>query len=855
MEDRIEWRRHQSEALEAIATAPGPAHWVVMPPGAGKTLVGVEAARRTGRPSVAFAPNIAITQQWSDAWRQLTGGQAGTSRDLTSEFTALTYQALAVFDADADGASPRNRLHANGEALIARLHELGPLTIILDECHHLLQVWGRLLDEVLSELDDAVVIALTATPPELLSKDEAELVQRLFGRITYSASIPAVVSAGDLAPFAELVWFTTPSTRELQWLDERALRYQEFITELTRVDIATPLLSWIALQSFDAMGEARADAVIRLALAGEVAMPDEAHGSERHRRRPDLADWIELVDAWLPVLEDSVDDDRQMAGRIVELLPLIGYRRTRHGLRPGTPLVDRVLSRSSSKALAAADIVASTITEHPEARLLILTDHATVSSLPADLDGVVEPEAGSARWVLATLLRDPQIAAARPLMVTGAMIAGAHDIISELAPPGTTIRDDDGVFVIEGWRPEQWVRAATDALAAGTTHCLIGTRALLGEGWDAQCVTGVIDLTSATTSTAIAQTRGRSLRTDPANPEKVSVNWTVTCVAPEHPDGDADYLRLVRKHQGWFAVDQEGEVVDGVAHLDARLSPSLVPDREEVADLNATARARARDLQAIREAWATVDASRNQPAAVLRVRGENLPWTREMAELAAPVSKPVVALLTVPWVAIGAAGAFIDPVVLIPSLVMAVVMMSLVAFDRTRYKRLRTAAAEPSLDAYARAVADTLQALDFSRRGADAVEVHTMPDGEVRVRMDGVSEDVSERFAGALDELIGPIESPRYLISRVHTEYAEKGLRSYLPWSGEDVEVWYQVPTLFGSSRSDADRFLRYWKKHVGDGRAVFVGSVEGRELITARRRSSPFGEDAALSTVHRRSW
>ena len=42
------------------------------------------------------------------------------------------------------------------------------MTLVLDECHHLLEVWGRLLRDVLAELPDAFVLGLTATPPDTL---------------------------------------------------------------------------------------------------------------------------------------------------------------------------------------------------------------------------------------------------------------------------------------------------------------------------------------------------------------------------------------------------------------------------------------------------------------------------------------------------------------------------------------------------------------------------------------------------------------------------------------------------------------------------------------------------------------
>lgn len=43
--------------------------YLVVPPGGGKTLIGLEAARRLGRPTVVLCPNTAIQAQWMAQWR------------------------------------------------------------------------------------------------------------------------------------------------------------------------------------------------------------------------------------------------------------------------------------------------------------------------------------------------------------------------------------------------------------------------------------------------------------------------------------------------------------------------------------------------------------------------------------------------------------------------------------------------------------------------------------------------------------------------------------------------------------------------------------------------------------------
>ena len=63
----------------------------------------------------------------------------------------------------------------------------------------------------------------------------------------------------------------------------------------------------------------------------------------------------------------------------------------------------------------------------------------------------------------------------------------------------------------------------------------MGTRGLLGEGWDASRINVLVDLTTVTTHMSINQLRERSFRLDKHWPEKVANNWDVVCVLPSQP--------------------------------------------------------------------------------------------------------------------------------------------------------------------------------------------------------------------------------------------------------------------------------------------------------------------------------
>jgi hypothetical protein len=105
---RPPWR-HQRRALAAFERdrAQGDAAtYLVVPPGGGKTLIGLEAARRLGRPTVVLCPNTAIQSQWINQWRTAFAPITVTptvSRDLPTALTVLTYQAVCTLGAGGNG--------------------------------------------------------------------------------------------------------------------------------------------------------------------------------------------------------------------------------------------------------------------------------------------------------------------------------------------------------------------------------------------------------------------------------------------------------------------------------------------------------------------------------------------------------------------------------------------------------------------------------------------------------------------------------------------------------------------------------------------------------------------------------
>jgi superfamily II DNA or RNA helicase len=866
---------HQQRALAAFdrtRVAGSKSTYLVIPPGGGKTLVGLEAARRLARSTLVLCPNTAIQAQWIAQWHgAFTPAAAITatdSRDLPTPLTVLTYQAVCTVGNGSEAAGRRfpderllDSLHPNGRALISELSANGPWTLILDECHHLLEIWGRLLAVILERLTDPHVIGLTATPPHMMTIEQKALHDELFGAVDLEVSAPALVRDGHLAPYQELAYVTTPTPAEAEYIHGEAVRFAELRAGLVDPDFAaTPFLDWLQRRVVERRSEksatdsgaqvswerfardepALADAALRLHSDGMLPLPEGARLREQHRHPPTAEDWVALIgDYCRRCLLASGDPRDERAYEAVRLaLPSIGYRLTRTGPRAAESPVDRVLARSASKADATVEILRTESAELGDRlRALVLTDFVEAGgTVAAALSGVMDTDAGGALLVLQRLLADETAAALDPILMTGQRVACGLDTAGRLtdslraAGLDVTVRAAAGnplagrqVMDIAGgpgWEPRRYVPLVTRFFADGGSRCVVGTRALLGEGWDAPAVNVVVDLTAATTPTSVVQARGRALRLDDGWPDKVADNWAVVCVTADHPKGGADYARFVRKHDRYFALSRTGDIISGVAHVDPDLSPFGPPDPDKLTDLDARMLIRAGERAAARDLWHVGEPYADEPVATVTVAARHpLGLSREY--------------LT----------------------------------GRTRFFQVAAnadqAPPDGSLDGMALAVADALHAAGLVSRDGAAVTLEPLPGGDLaggyRARLSDVPTAESAAFAAALEEVLLPLAQPRYIVPRLFLPRPAGRLAAIalavrrLTGLGVPATVVYHaVPAVLGTKRELAEVFARAWNSRVSPGELLYSGSPEGAGILAAQRGDDPFAVTTQIRTLWR---
>ncbi len=867
---------------------------VVAPPGSGKTILGLYVwADMVRKPALVLSPNSAIQAQWAarTSLFDLDGKEEFISTDPKNPglLTSLTYQSITMpkkggedldlvalelwaeklmEDGQADDRESaiawqqslltsndkyyRSRLstyrkkvrddfakngnalwtlHESAKANLMRLKEVGIGLIILDECHHLMHHWGRILSEVKEFFGDPVVLGLTATPPdtESISNDDSQRYEAFFGPVDYEVPVPALVRHENLAPYQDLCYFVRPAAHELQYIANVDKQFEDLLSDLrdspTKKDSKriAPLDEWVftslkerknhrgetlTWSKFQNKNQVYADNARRYLHLHQSTLPSDVPpvpmeaSDESWTRMSMLRSVLDrYVRYGLRLSKNKEDHER--AKSVISRLRMLGVQITETGSRPCASPVGRVMAYASSKVDALNEIITVEMQAlGPSIRAVVVTDFEKTSAT-ALVDGVLDKEAGGAIAVFRSLVKHQAGDYLDPILMTGSTVLVDDDLAErfiERASEWMKERDlkvtflnkaHDGYHEIHGrgkhWVPRYYSLMITELFQEGFTRCIVGTRGLLGEGWDASRINVLVDMTTVTTSMSINQLRGRSIRLDKEWKEKVANNWDIVCIADEFTKGFDDYERFKQKHKQLYGVCDDGTIEKGVGHVHAAFNdvrPEGISEGMSLFNEEMVRRAMTRDHT--RELW-----------------GIGQPFGTE--------SKPAVEAKARSGFSSG--------------------------FQFGEEKQVWTDAS--LTQAIANAIVDSLCELGDMTR-------HATPKGGergggwVRYHLHNSTPDEAKIFSEALTEALGPLEKPRYIIERSSRFFDETWLSKLMPEviaaflrkQRVSVMMYHAVPSCLATSKERAQVYQRHWNHHVSPGVVTYVRSGDGRELI-----------------------
>ena len=632
---------------------------IVAAPGSGKTVLGLEVIRRLNRKTLILVPTINLRNQWKERFFDLflPVKDKGMREKWEQEFsmdlktpktiTCSTYQTLYhLYREKQEEGEDAFKVLAN------TYREFGIQTICLDEAHHLKQEWWRALTVFVQSMN-VKLISLTATPPIDTSDLEWKRYIELCGDIDLEISIPEMVVKKCLCPHQDYLYLCRPTREEQSKVDNELLQNSECQKLILRdkdlyqaikqlpflikpSEYTTLLVKHPNYLEHVVNYAAYIQEHYHIELEGSMTDARKAFNKWDYRIRHMVIGMTPTsVDDWfLPLMQDILEKNPEHYPESLRE-KLTAILKKNHFLRNGkvsayhtSANLERTLLHSASKLDAIADIVqAESVSMGQELRCLILMDHIRKEDLKkvatdepltdlgvstvferlrrqehlGNLEKFFEPETNKNRTSQRTYRT-------RMGVLTGSLIVLPNDIMQKMAqeydiknvkPIGVT-----GYSMLDenANSTDKLSLAVTDYFQQGMIEILIGTAALLGEGWDAPAVNTLIIGSTSAMYVKTNQMRGRALRMNPKNPEKVSNVWHLMSVTTP-----------LKKSPEYRAMQQRFEAVPGLSMDGTRVENGigrLSDENQRMEDLqlwNSHMKKRSLDRLSVKKAWETIE--------------------------------------------------------------------------------------------------------------------------------------------------------------------------------------------------------------------------------------------------------
>lgn len=867
---RYPWRQYQARVLENSQKhlADGKIH-IVAAPGSGKTTLGIELIARMNEPALVLAPSITIREQWAQRIVEgfLCDGllpEDYISQDLKQPraITICTYQALhsaicrykgqlSASDKSDDKNSDDINIASAKETeevdysdfdVIKTLQENHVGLMCLDECHHLRSEWWKALEELKKQMGGLKVIALTATPPYDSTPAMWERYQNMCGEIDEEISIPELVKEGSLCPHQDFVYFNYPTAEE----ESEVHKFKERSRALCDRLMAEETFSSVIQSHKGLSGQISDDVLLEQPnyLASiliflkekKIAYPERLRRLLGAKQLPRMSvDWMEeLLQGLLYSDTDSYSCDETYLQSLIADLKSDGLIEKRKVTLTTNPSVEKMLTTSKGKAESIKAIVAHEYAATgKDLRLLILTDYIrkeyekaigteeeihSLGVLPffEQLRRTVGQTTDLRLGVLcSTIVIIPAQAKEALLQAVGDSGTITFSSVGKLS-------ETDYLKVTTVGDAHFLTAAVTEIFTEGHMQVLIGTKSLLGEGWDAPCINSLILASFVGSFMLSNQMRGRAIRVFRQNPEKTSNIWHLVCLPKEESVKDMayrsiseDYELLERRMEHFLGLHYQVDVIEnGIGRLSIITPPF---DAAHVQEMNRQMLALSAQRSTLKERWdrSLAHCRKMDIVEETEVVSDKIPAAvfKENAAIFSGALLALLLLLFTKELFLTLGMKEIWNIAVLADMCYALSKLPKVFFLSNSAKRL---------SAFGNGIRKALLTRGLLEGAQSKVMVERSGPSRQSVYLSGGTERDKTLFAQCVKELFASIDNQRYLL-------VKKGAL-------RDENSFYAVPEVFSKKREDAEEFFSCIRPYIGNYELVYTRNEKGRPLLLEGR-------------------
>lgn len=877
-----EWRSYQKKVLlDRTAHLSDKKIHIVAAPGSGKTTLGIELIKRLGKPCLILSPSIAIKHQWLNRIQDsfLSENVLASdwlSDDLTkpSKINSITYQALHsstlqfVGTLDDEELSLQEQVDFKHFDLYNTLEQAGIETICLDEAHHLRSEWWKALEMLLKKMPNVTLISLTATPPYDVSADQWQRYISLCGPIDAEISVPELVKEKSLCPHQDYLYFNFPTSEETIAINEYQGKVQTCVKQLLQdkrfIQILTSHKGLANPEQYtDELLEKPQYLVSILVALQHFAIPIPDYFKKLfHIKKtfPTINEkWLEIL--LQGMLYDDVEaytwneNEHQV---FIDLCKSYGcITRNKVNLTVNKE-VSKILISSKGKLNAISDITEKEyLSLGNKLRQLILCDYIKKEQLIHIGDSKKEINDIGAVPIF-ELLRRKELPGIKLGVLSGSVIILPNtainkfmDLLREHQAQANILELEETAYSQIIWKDKKnkIVPIITTLFQIGDINVLIGTKSLLGEGWDAPHINTLIMASFIGSYMLSNQMRGRAIRAFPSNPEKVSNIWHLVCIPPPPPlfkknnetaedtvsQESTDFLLMERRFEMFLGLHySEDTIENGIDRITAIEKPF---SKRNVAHINEKMLAAAENRENVKNRWQhalevitddfsteeTIDIDKKQP---------HLNYLFINALTAFITFFLLTALLSLTRLSLTATRIIQTNDQLFPQHIKLfaaclTLFLAISVFLTAKYglQFFNLFTPQKRLKKISQAVVSVLQDAAHIQSSSVKAKVEKVNEATVSTCLKGGSVREKTLFALCMKEFLGPIENPRYLLV--------KQTRNKLTMD------YFAVPELFGKNKEDALLFNQAINQFVGKYRLVYTRTPEGRKCLLKARIQS----------------
>lgn len=856
------WRTYQERVLKNVERYldDGKIH-IVAAPGSGKTTLGIELIARMRKPTLILAPSIVIREQWEQRIVEAFLNEGFEAKDYISQdlknpsyITIVTYQALhsamtnfsGTLEDEAvdenDNSQMQEEVNYKNFHLVEKMKEIGVEVICLDECHHLRSEWWKALEDFKKQMTDLKTIALTATPPYDSTEAMWNRYIDMCGEIDEEITIPELVKEGSLCPHQDYVYFNYPTKQE----EKSIAIFEEKAKSLIEELLQDQQLQSIVLGHPFMMGSESDDVVLDnpAYLASLLIYLNDTNRAfpKRYLKLLGVKTLPKMEQKWMEILlQQFLYDDMERFScddayreQLQQRLKQDGLIERRKVVLTNSAEIEKLLLNSKGKAGSIVKIAESEVMSYgKDLRMVILTDYIRKEYMKNI--GVEDAEEVPVLGVLPffeLVRRHFSVAKEQPRMgvLCGSVViipAEAREEVIRLIGDERKVSfstvgqlaEEDYVQVAMVGNQHILTSVVTEIFRQGYIHILVGTKSLLGEGWDSPCINSLILASFVGSFMLSNQMRGRAIRTMKENPDKTSNIWHLVCLKPaQWAQGNVmseDFCLLERRMDHFLGLHYTEDTIESGMDRLSIVKPPF--NKRNIETINRQMLELSRCRFDLRERWTDALEIHEQPEIVAEsVVPDRVVTVAVLFEAFADLLLSIIF-----YVAANVASRCSDANSMVAIVVVCVIIATsilFVAFPKlfmmfSPYKRLK------SLGKGIQRAMEEQGLLEDSR--CKVVVEHATPTLHGVYLEGGTSRDKA-LFAKCVVEFFGKIDNQRYLLVRKHFRNGKN--------------AYYAVPEIFAKNKDAAFVFAKCMKRYLGKYELIYTRNEEGRKLLLKGR-------------------